>query len=178
MYFLAFFSLLSAATYLGCEKSGIPPTEEVLLDLPVTPVPASGALTDRADECEDCPVDDCCCVVEILSTSSDPFTDINLCGTSDGTDACGPATPGSPCFSNVSGGGQTFNLHVTNNPREVFCMNKNATFWLANTGNGIVDLEVTCQHNLTSPITYQFTITPSDRIYINNDGDCEVEKCL
>ena len=173
MYFLAFFSLLSAATYLGCEKFGIPPADEVLLESPATPFPATGALADRADDCGDCPVDDCCCGIELLT---DVSVTIELCGTSDGPSDCGPFDPGGSC-STVQGGGQSFNLIFSTNPRGVFCMDKNADFMIGNTGNNAIQIRVTCQNDLTNPQSDTITIPAQTRVYYHNDGDCEVDPC-
>lgn len=174
MFYLALFSLLSAATYLGCEKSGIPPTEEVLPDSPVTPVPASGALTSRADECEDCPVDDCCCGIELFGSTFS--ADIELCGTSDGSDSCGPFSPGGGCGT-ISGGGQSFTLTDVTNPKKLFCMDKNAAFQIGNTSNSSIQIRVTCQENLASPLYDTITIPAQSRIFYQTNGDCELDPC-
>ena len=175
MYYLAFFSLLSAATYLGCEKTGIPPAGEVLLESPSTPAPATGALADRADDCGDCPVDDCCCGIEILSGGL-PQADIVLCGTSDGTDNCGPVSPGGGCPT-ISGGGQSFTLNISTNPRHIFCISKNAAFEIGNLESGSIRIRITCQAELTNPQDSILTIPATSKVYYQTNGDCEVDPC-
>ena len=133
-----------------------------------------GTIQTRADECADCAIDDCCCAIQIVSTGS---VDINLCGTSDGTDNCGPADPGSPCLSSVSGGGQTFTLNSSTAPRHLFCMDKNATFWVANLDQSSVDLKLTCQHDLTSPQSVQFSLAGGTTFFFNTDSSCVVDTC-
>jgi hypothetical protein len=133
-----------------------------------------GTLQSRADSCADCPIDDCCCAIQIVATGS---ADINLCGTSDGTDNCGPADPGSPCLSSVSGGGQTFTLDYTTAPRHLFCMDKNATFWVSNLEDYSVDLWLSCQHDLTTPQSVQFSLAGGTTFFFNTNSSCVVDTC-
>ncbi len=91
------------------------------------------------DDCEDCPVDDCCCAVAILEGS---MIDIDLCGTST------PNKPTTPCSQtigscNISGFIFTLPTLSMSNPVEYFCMPVNGTFYLRSSQSGKV--RVTCQ---------------------------------
>jgi hypothetical protein len=114
------------------------------------------------DDCEDCPVDDCCCAVAVLEGP----VDIDLCGTST------PNKPSTLCSQtigacNISGFIFTLPTLSISNPIEYFCMPVNGSFYLRSSHTGKV--RVTCQSgqvgyqsiDVDLPATRGFTVSGS-----------------
>ena len=148
---------------LGCDKADI--QKSLPKDDP--------KLTSRTDDCEDCPVNDCCCAVVLTGGVTPPAT-VTLCGT-DGprlsTTECGPIEAGACTIM-----GYTLDRTLTSgSPRGFFCMAPNTAFCLQGPVNA--QLSITCQVGQTSPQTVNVTLGAS-KVYYTVNGDCELVSCL
>jgi len=124
--------------------------------------------------CANCPIDDCCCSVEIYPTNQS--VNLRFCGTSDGASGCTDSGPGN--CSSISGGGQTISLDP-NNIRKLFCMSHNDAFSIQNiTGLGVgATIVLSCQHDLTHPQTDTITIADTGKAYFATNGSCVIAEC-
>lgn len=133
-------------------------------------------ITSRGDDCTDCPVEDCCCFVELVAGSS---ATLIFCGTSGpevSTQSCDFDVDGCPTTSGYS---FTTMLDDTNDPSEFFCMQKNTAFRIA-IANGSATLNVTCQYGQMNPQVLNFSLSSiagPNRRYFTVDGDCELTEC-
>lgn len=130
-------------------------------------------LTPRTDDCENCPIDDCCCVVQLNASSS---ANIDLCGTDSGIGLCQQNNPPGPC-SAISNGGTHFNLSTTV-PYGVFCMVKGNSFYVHNNSGGTVSLKVSCQHDQVGPQFINFTLAAGGYAYFVSDSECGLTQCI
>ncbi len=125
-------------------------------------------------DCIECPgLTECCCAVWFQD--GETLADLRFCGTSNGMDNCsGDETDNCSSFH---GGGLDILLNSFN-PREPFCINENAPFWIENIATvGIAEIIVTCQGDMTNPDTLHLQIPPGQRLYFSTNGSCELEPC-
>lgn len=134
-------------------------------------------LTNRSglEDCEDCPIDDCCCVVEILSGSS---VDILFCDVYSGKSGstCGTFTPAAPCGT-ISGISTTISLDMNLAPRSLFCVPPGGSFRMLKTmpaGNVLV--RITCQYNQVNP-DWENVPLSTNPVYFYVDGECTLLGC-
>lgn len=123
--------------------------------------------------CDNCPIDDCCCAIELQSSGG--FADLRLCGTSNGFGLCSPPTPPSPC-SSISGGADAMTLNSTN-IRDLFCMNQGNSFSIYNNGMFDAVIKVSCLYDQTDAQFTFITIEPDEYAYFFNDNGCEHTVC-
>jgi hypothetical protein len=121
------------------------------------------------EDCEDCPVDDCCCAIALIEGAN---LSIDLCGTST------PNKPSTLCNStvgscNISGFIFTLPLLTSSDPLQYFCMPTNGSFYLRSMGSGIV--RVTCQAGQVGYQSIDVNL-PATRGFTVN-GDCELTGC-
>ena len=121
------------------------------------------------DDCEDCPVDDCCCAIAILTG---PFLDIDLCGTST------PNKPSTPCSSTIGScniSGFIFTLPTLNstNTIEYFCVPVNGSFYVRSSQTG--SARITCQAGQAGYQSVDVSF-PATRGFTTN-GLCELGGC-
>jgi len=129
--------------------------------------------SDCVDECDDCPVDDCCCAI----TLTDGFTtNLIFCGVTDpclSTQAC--SVEAGSCV--ISGYELYSALSSVSNPTELFCVNKNSAFYILSSAN--VSARITCQLGQANPQYVNVTFnTPNNKAYYVVDGDCTISNCL
>ena len=128
------------------------------------------------DDCEDCPVDDCCCVVELLSVG--PAT-LHFCGTTGpclSTMACGASGLGN--CPDLSGFRETITLQNTSD-RDLFCVSKNAPFGVSAPIGSTPTIRIHCQPGMINPpwVTIQLN-TPPNKPYWSTDSDCLLTSCF
>ena len=131
-------------------------------------------LTTRTDDCEDCPVNDCCCSIEYVSGNG---VQIEVCGTTGpeiGTSTCGPIDIGS-CITISGYYWGPFYVDFSNN-KYLFCMAENSSFMI-NALAGSTSVKITCQEGLLAPQTVTPTLTVFNRYYYTVNEDCELEAC-
>ena len=125
---------------VGCDKAEL---QKLVVDnQPV--VPRGPALS-----CEDCPVDDCCCAVQLVTGSGVSF---ELCGTSSPNVI---TTPCSDTWGNcpISGFLLPYSLNVPPD-LEVFCMPLGSSFRIKSTsGSGTGTVRITCQYGQGATIS-------------------------
>lgn len=125
------------------------------------------------DDCNNCPVNDCCC--SVVWTSGPSPTTLTFCGTDD------PDVSASECEVDDVGVcndimGYTVNRTVSStDPRKAFCMQQNSVFGI--TGTAGVHLTITCQYGQINPQSYN-VVLGTDKAYFNVNGDCELEPCF
>lgn len=147
-------------------------------DIPVHHAKDGQSLTNRTEDCTDCPMNDCCCMMEYQSGAGDLF--IEFCGSTGlrlSTEVCELDNPPSPCDP-IEGyylGPVPLNGTIT---RQLFCMDENSSLVINVTGSGSVTVSITCQVDETSPQTINVTLTAGNRYFFNADGSCEIEQCI
>ena len=151
---------------VGCEKS-TDQTQNTNQNWPIT-------VRTPLDECSDCPVECCCCGIELLSGST---AMLEFCGLCEGDYLCGTYSPGSPC-STVSGIGKNMTLipspgHV----REVFCVAPGASFRIRNASSYQVTFKFTCQYDVTPNTFTTITLQSGESRFFYNDGSCITAEC-
>jgi hypothetical protein len=128
------------------------------------------AVTNRTiDDCEDCPVDYCCCAVEVINPSD--IYDLLFCGvyTNMTGSPCGPFSPGSPCGT-ISGISSLFQLSSLNT-RALFCVPTGGSFRILKTSGSGVTLRIACDLEQVNPTWFPFNIDGSPVYYYVNDCD-------
>lgn len=129
--------------------------------------------TREVADCDDCPIDHCCCGLQLVNTATPIF--FRLCGTSDGTGSCSYSPPG-PC-SSINGGGQSKTLQFTD-PKLLFCMAKGNSLSVWNTNlltPAIVTL--TCQEDVANPQTILDTIPAGMTHFYLINNSCIGDEC-
>lgn len=163
--FISFITITFFWCMIGCEQSAIQ-TEPILNE----------AIETRTDDCNDCPLDDCCCGIEYLSGSNS--LTVQFCGTSGSrlSDQLCSATPPSPC-SEITGylfGPVGIN---STNTKQAFCMNPGDSFVIYVGGSGTASFKITCQDDVGTPQTITVSLTGGNRYYFDTNGSCEVDEC-
>jgi len=129
-------------------------------------------IESRADDCDDCPVEDCCC--RITQTTSG-LTGLVFCGTTNpelSSLVCG-ADLEDPCqdvsgfywFSSLSGSGDD----------EFFCVQKNSTFMVG--VNAASTITISCQYGQSTPQVVTKSLSAGEKLFFSADGDCELSEC-
>ena len=129
----------------------------------------------RLDDCTDCPVNDCCCYVELAN----PTTSANLtfCGVTNpewSSTVCGPVDFGN--CATISGYYWFELLDNMNNPNEFFCVTPNTSFMLG-IASGSANLNITCQYGQLNPQTLNVSLSAPNKLFFNVDGECGLELC-
>ncbi|HLF65417.1 MAG TPA: hypothetical protein VI603_16750 [Saprospiraceae bacterium] len=129
---------------------------------------SNAKVSTRADDCDEC--SNCCCFVEL---DGDDAASLLFCGTEDGASACSETS--SNCGS-ISGGGQLITLSV-GTPRKLFCMGTHTFFRIQNfSSTDEADFIVSCQAEDGTPQTLSIHLgVYPEKVFISNDGDCEVD---
>jgi hypothetical protein len=166
--FSSFLFILTSMSFLfllpSCENSD--PQVKADTGLPVEP--------RSIDDCEDCPVDYCCCAVEIV----DPIDNywLQFCGvyTNMAGSPCGPFSPGSPCGT-ISGSSSTLQLS-SSNTRALFCVPTGGSFRILKTLGGDVTLRISCDLDQVAPTWFPFNLG-SDPVYYHVEDCDDLEGC-
>src|SRR5688572_28623998 len=120
-YFSILFCTISMLMISACEKSEIHKSTSVIEDR-----------SDCVDECTDCPLEDCCCSIELTSMNS---INLTFCGVTDpclSSIPCGPTTVNGCTIS----GYELYSTLTSMNPTTLFCVDKNSAFYITSTGQG------------------------------------------
>ncbi|HZV69615.1 MAG TPA: hypothetical protein VFG10_08725 [Saprospiraceae bacterium] len=140
-------------------------------DLQKSSINNNEKITPRIDDCGDCPPEDCCCGVQMLSSGSPT---LRLCGTTSPDNTmftCGPTFVGE-----CEIGGFILILPLSGlGDKEGFCMAQNTAFSIVSTAT--VSVRITCQYDLTSPQHQDVILTANTPQYFSVNGDCEVNDC-
>ncbi len=133
-----------------------------------------GLISLRADDCDDCSVGCCCCVIEALIPTT---MTLSLCGTcDDGTMPCGPFSPSAPC-STFSGVVKPLTF-APGHTRQFFCVPEGGSFRIQNTTAGqTVIFRFTCRPDVTPPTYVNVTLGPTNSMFFHNDGSCIAAGC-
>jgi hypothetical protein len=157
--------MISFISILGCEKAEIQGTSNS----------QNNKVSARMDECDDCPVEDCCCAIELRNVSIGT-ANLRICGTSDGTGSCSYPSPPSPCIA-ISGGGQATGLLNSSDPKHLFCMDPGNSLCIENLSSSPADIWLTCQNDIVMPQRIAITIPANETVCFATNGSCEVELC-
>ena len=148
--------------FIACEKAEIQKQSQ-----------GSAAIDLRADDCDNCTVDDCCCFVEL--TGGTQSAALTLCGiTSPGTSPCSLDLQ-DPC-PEISGVYWTTILSNPANLDEFFCVAKNSSFMLG-VGNAPANLRLTCQYGQLGAQVLNLSLSANEKLYFNADGSCSLSSC-
>ena len=163
-----FYILLCVFTLSGlisCEKA------EILK----SSVKDDKTITLRTDDCDDCPVNDCCCEIVVTSGS----VTLEICGTTGNrlsTNSCGPVTnpPGScnPVPSTYYLGPIILGMGGS----QIFCVPVNSTI-MFNVTSGNANVDITCQKGQSTPQTVSTSFSLGNRYFFGTDGDCVIGPC-
>jgi hypothetical protein len=154
--------------FVSCEQSELQTTEKADTTLQVTP-------RTPVEDCEDCPINNCCCVVEILA---DGPASLLFCGVYSGMagSTCGTFTPPSPCAT-VSGVSSTISLNLMSPTRQVFCLPTGGSFRLENTGADVT-IRITCQYDEVNP-DWEYIILDADEVlFFDSNTGCFLVECI
>ncbi len=128
-------------------------------------------ITTRTIECEDCPEEDCCCGVQLISSMG---SNLQLCGTSspdNTTTTCGPIYAGSCTIQ-----GYVLNLSLPNQyDIGLFCMPQNRAFCIQPTASGTY--RISCQAGVGGTQSIDVGIAANTPAYITVNENCEVSVC-
>lgn len=155
--FIAIMLLFALFIATSCEKADF--QKPLVTQEPVVP-------RDPAIECEDCPVEDCCCAVELEEGTA---ASIEICGSSSPNNSltpCGPDTWGNCTI-------QGFLLPYTlngGNPIEIFCMPPGSAFSIKVLSPG-VRARVSCKYGQLGSTSVD-VFQGKTNIYV--DGNCDV----
>jgi hypothetical protein len=129
----------------------------------------------RADDCNDCPVDDCCCYVELDGSTSAVLT---FCGTTNpdiSSTVCGPIAMQDPC-PDVSGYYWNTTLNSFSNPNEFFCVAKQSSIMIG-VGNAPTNLTLTCQYGQISSQVLNLSLSANEKLFFTADANCGLSTC-
>ncbi|MEP6647998.1 MAG: hypothetical protein ABJC12_12990 [Saprospiraceae bacterium] len=132
-------------------------------------------VTTRTNDCEDCPVGDCCCYIIYTSGSGAP---LQLCGTTGtrlSSQECEVLDPpnGCPAITGYYFGPFTIdNLNTS----QIFCLPQNSAFMI-NVPSGNVSVTITCQYGQISPQTVTPTLVGGHRYFFHSNSNCELAGC-
>jgi len=157
-HFIYFICCCLGIAYLSCEKAEY---QGKAVD--------GERIAPRTESCDQCPEEDCCCGVQVISGSP---TDVTICGSSSPdvtTTTCGFMI--GSC--NVSGFELPYHLEPTE--KGLFCMPHNAGFSIQS--SAAATLRVSCQNGVTSPWFQDVTVSSSGTVYMTNNGSCQVGFC-
>lgn len=154
--------------FVSCEQSELQTTEKADTTLPVIP-------RTPVEDCEDCPVDNCCCVVELISGSE---ANLLFCGVYSGMagSTCGSFSPPSPCAT-VSGISSTINLYSTSPTRSLFCLSAGGSFRLENIGASVL-IRITCQYDDITPDWENIELDEDEVLYFDSNAGCFLVGCI
>ena len=148
----------------ACEKAEIQKSNNVIIQ-------------QRAESCDYCPVEDCCCYVEL--TGGATSADLAFCGTTNpdiSTSTCGPIDLASPC-DDISGFYWTEALSSLGNPNEYFCVAKGTSFMLGAGPLTGTNIRFHCQVGQTNPQFITLNLSAGEKHYYTVDDDCELSEC-
>jgi hypothetical protein len=154
--------MISMFALLACENSEIQKsiTDKVMIE-------------QRQPNCDNCPVEDCCCRVALNGSSAAALT---FCGTTN------PELSSSHCSvdlvdcNDISGYYWTHNLFTPGNTDEYFCVAKNSSFMIG-VGTVGANLTLTCQVGQANPQVINLSLGAGEKFYYTADGDCELTAC-
>ena len=154
--------------FVSCEQNELQKNEKPDTTLPVTP-------RTPVEDCEDCPVDNCCCVIEILFGGP---SNLLFCGVYSGMagSTCGTFTPPSPCAT-VSGISTTIPLNLMNPTRGLFCLPTGGSFRLENTGQEIT-IRITCQYGDITPDWEYIVLEEDEVLFFDSNSGCFLVECI
>ncbi len=167
-----FFVILACMTcffYNSCEKTGYQTDDSRILN-------EKRIMPRDIDDCDECPVNYCCCAIELAEGQLE--TTLIFCGVYDvdpTPTSCGTASPPSPCAS-ISGSIKTIVLN-SNDPKELFCVPFGGSFSIYNASGGDRDIWFTCQPELTFPDSEELTILDEETLFFDTDGSCFLTGC-
>jgi hypothetical protein len=155
-YFLIFICMISFFVFSSCEHA----------ELQKSSIDDQKISTRTEIECEDCPVADCCCAVELLEGSN---VQMEFCGTSSpnvSTVTCGP-----DYWGNCTIQGYILNLLLQNvSEFEIFCMPVSSAFWIKSQDTGSV--RITCKYGQTGYTSQDVTFPGKTNLFV--DGECDI----
>ena len=157
--------MISLLLISACEKAEL--QNSTVAQKPIQP-------RDVPDDCEDCPVLDCCCAVGWLSG---PPVDLYLCGTTTGLSGieCGPVQVNG---CEIEGFILPFSVDQ-NNPLGYFCMSPNSALYVQNrnTMGTATGLRVSCHVGVFGPDSEDILLSPGNTSYLAIDGSCGIALC-
>jgi len=170
LYLLILFCLFSLFMITSCEKA------EIHKSLVTINGEVQAREDDCVDDCEDCPINDCCCSVQLLSIGS---TTLDFCGTSGpcvSTMACGFS--GLPFCPDISGFLETITL-TGQFSSALFCVPQNSQFGITSATGGTPQIRLTCQVGQPSPQFVTITLnSPPPKPYWSTGSDCSLTSCF
>ncbi|TVR75937.1 MAG: hypothetical protein EA409_13935 [Saprospirales bacterium] len=128
------------------------------------------------NDCSQCPQQNCCCVIELVSGDEIIF---ELCGNFIGCGfdpSCGPINAPAPCgtISGVSAGTGPLQQFAT----YFFCISGNEDIYIFNSDQfETARIKVTCTILDTVPIFTTLEIEPLRGAFLQIDGDCLTSEC-
>jgi hypothetical protein len=131
-------------------------------------------INERTEDCEECPVDYCCCLLELRA--GEDYAKIHLCGLSDGTFACGPYDPPGSC-EDFSGAGQEPELFDFGPTGVAVCVEKNGVVRIQNTSGEAVQVRFTCQHDVINPQWVNLSLANGEVVFLTTNGSCTLSAC-
>ena len=154
----------------SCEKA------EIQKSLVTTNGKVQAREDDCVDDCEDCPVNDCCCAITLLS-NTEP-AGLVLCGTT------GPCVSERTCdvdeldlCEDIEG----FELDIAllnQFSTVLFCVPENTPFGIISS-DGTHLVRITCQLGQTNPQSVIITLnSPPAKPYWETNGSCELTSCF
>ena len=133
-------------------------------------------------DCDECPDNDCCCSIELLSIPQGGVpVALELCGTS------GPCLSTMSCSAGGVGMCPDINGFVENitligqGSTAMFCVPQNSPFGiiLASPTTQTHQVRLTCQAGQTPPNTVTITLNqPPNKPYWQTNGECELTSCF
>lgn len=126
-------------------------------------------ITSRTIECEDCPEEDCCCGIQLISVTP---TSLRMCGTNspdNSNDDCGPIYLD---FCTIEG--KVLYLDLDYLEVEFFCMTPGTAFALQSLG--AATYRISCQAGVLGTQSIDVPFTSAGNAYVTVNGDCEVSE--
>ncbi len=154
---------MSLLFFSSCEQSETHVNAQLDTESPILP--------RTVEDCDDCPEEYCCCVVENLMNFQ---VDLLFCGvyTMTAGSACGPVSPGSPCGT-ISGTSYLISMDAFGNG--FFCVEDSASFSILKVMGTSANLRINCKANEVNPIWTGFNINSAPVYYYVED--CELTGC-
>jgi hypothetical protein len=126
----------------------------------------------RAEDCEDCPDNDCCCSIELTDGNG---VDLVFCGTT------GPFVSSTECGFDIMGcniidGFYEYHTISMVDPKFIFCV-PTGTGFSVGTLSGTSGFRITCEEGELDPQSEDFNLSGPQRVYFNVDGECQVSPC-
>ena len=131
----------------------------------------------RAESCQYCPDNDCCCYVELVGLAT--LANLKFCGTTNpdiSTNVCGPIElENCPTINGFEWEEDLTPGQFTGN--EFFCVEPGTSFMIGVGPSSGTSISFTCQYGSLNPQWVNLNLSAGEKRYYTVDDGCELAEC-